>query len=393
MADGSVDAAGQTDAARQMDAARQVDAARQTDATLQDGRVLPDEATVGLAPEVGLTIAHDTSCAIVQSALYCWGSAEYGQFGDGTRDAEPHPVPIKISIPDVVFVSLSRWANHVVTAQGELWVAGVNNRDQLPFESATFKRVQIDPVSMAVGSYDVGCVVMAANGEVFCQGKNDTGSVGDGSTENRSSFVSTGLRNVSYIAAGLESVCAISEGDLYCWGHNDKGQIGNGEGGEGEYAASPSKVALPGDVSHVALGSNHTCAATTNGEVYCWGMNWGGQAGGLSDAEKCDVHNCVRNPTKQDIADVEALALSDGASCALTTSGTISCWGAGAVVAGGAKVSSATAIASGQESNHFCARTTSDVVCWGNTDAEGQLGRGTVQNAEQAAEPAPIKIE
>ncbi len=379
-----------------------VDGHLQTDAATNgpvdagiDGSALEDSAVdshVRQEPIAPLSVAHNSSCAIVDGKVYCWGSAQFGQLGEGTRDDDPHPTPLQLPVSDARFVRLSRWANHVVTANGELWAAGLNNHGQLPFESTALKRVDVEPVSLAVGSYDVGCIVMRADGEVRCRGSNDLGGVGDGSTESRDVYVSTGLKGVTAIVAGLDFVCAVSGGALYCWGNNDKGQVGNGKGGDGAYEVAPTKVSVPGVVRAVAAGSRHACASNSEGAVYCWGINWGKQAGASSDAQACGPHACVRAPQSVDVTASGDLALSDGASCVIDDAGNVACWGSGAAAAGGAQVGAATALASGHESNHFCAATAAKVLCWGNSDTKGQLGRGGVVSDEQAKKPAPVAL-
>ncbi|MCA9583083.1 MAG: hypothetical protein KC416_14890, partial [Myxococcales bacterium] len=320
-------------------------------------------------------------------------SAEFGHMGDGTRDENAHPTPMAMPYQDAVSVRLSRWANHVITKTGELWVAGIDNHGQLPFETKTAKRVTgIDAVRDAVGSYNVGCILTEAKGEVLCRGDNALGEVGDGTTEDRNTYTPTKLSGVTSMAAGEHFFCAVSgSGKVPCWGDNSKGQMGDGQGGDGKTRKTPMGLSLPGEIVEVAASSQHVCARTNDGDVYCWGINWGGQAG-TSNGTQCGPHDCIKSPKKVPVQNAVALALADAASCAVLSNGTVQCWGESSLTEGAKALTDVVEIASGQEANHFCVRTSSpdEVLCWGDSDSAGQLGRGTV-DTNSASRRTPKK--
>ncbi|MCA9602944.1 MAG: hypothetical protein KC417_13005 [Myxococcales bacterium] len=372
------------------------DADPSKDATPVDGSTEDDAASpVGAAH--GLTVAHRTSCYLTEGDVYCWGSDEFGQFGNGERDNDAHPTPSKMPYTNARSMRLSRWANYVVTNNRELWVSGLNNHEQLPFETRTAKQVTgIPAVSSAVGTYRVGCYVAAANGAVRCMGENSNGEVGDGTNGNAATWSDTGLASVTAIAGGSDFVCAVANGEVWCWGGNTKGQLGNGDGGDGKAANSPQKLSLPEAATDVAAGSQHACARTETGNVYCWGVNWGQQAGASSDGAACGAHACIRSPKKVNVGNVLEVAASDGATCARHDDGTVTCWGDSGIGAHANELSSVVEIASGHESNHFCARSQDSKVhvkCWGTQDGSGQLGRGSVEtNATEQKKPIDIDL-
>jgi len=61
-----------------------------------------------------------------------------------------------------------------------------------------------------------------------------------------------------------------------CWGNNVYGQIGNGTS-----TAQTSAVAVKGlrDVTAIAAGNNTSCALLANGHLKCWGSDEFGQLG------------------------------------------------------------------------------------------------------------------
>jgi len=74
----------------------------------------------------------------------------------------------------------------------------------------------------------------------------------------------------------------------------------------------------------VAAGNAHTCAVTSAGSVWCWGANWAGQLGdGTSTSRLTPVPVSPRLPP----LDVTALAAGDGHTCAVTRAGAVWCWG------------------------------------------------------------------
>jgi alpha-tubulin suppressor-like RCC1 family protein len=93
--------------------------------------------------------------------------------------------------------------------------------------------------------------------------------------------------SVAAVVAGGDHTCALtSDGAVYCWGLGQSGELGIGSvattcsyvGGNYQCSATPQHVALSGAVS-LALGSYHSCAATATG-TYCWGSN---RYGGFGD--------------------------------------------------------------------------------------------------------------
>lgn len=95
----------------------------------------------------------------------------------------------------------------------------------------------------------------------------------------------------SQVVTGVEHSCALtSNGDVWCWGDNVFGQLGFGRFPDGkayEKSAVPVRVTLLTAAEskaglkavQIACGRNHTCALLSDGNVRCWGDNYFGQAG------------------------------------------------------------------------------------------------------------------
>ncbi len=222
------------------------------------------------------------------------------------------------------------------------------------------------------------------------------------------------------LALGSQHSCLLKDGTstsaVYCWGDGSYGRLGNdstadiGSGGAGtvNVDASLSSVALSLDnsqeerIRYITAGSDHTCALSSLGRVYCWGQGANGRLGtgnanDVGDAAARSVStltavnfglDSLGNPITA--RQVEA---GDGFTCAVLGNDAriVRCWGYGAngrlgndsttdvmngmganVTLGLATSESVSQLDLGWE--HACVRLNTDAVrCWG-AGASGQLG-------------------
>jgi len=246
--------------------------------------------------------------------------------------------------------------------------------------SGSFKVAQI-----AAGSAYT-CAITQTGG-LKCWGQGLGGAFGAGTeadspTPRDVAGVSTG---VSLLAASSHA-CAVVSGTLKCWGDNHYGQVGGGTATPWASVATQDVVGLGAGVSALDLGVQHTCAVS-GGNAYCWGKgtSWQlGQGAAADSAAPVAVSGLSGAPVQVAAADLH--------SCALLSSGTVECWGAGfgGLLGHGLNTSSAAPVAvvgvSGAASlaagdYHSCVVTSSGgVKCWGN-GSEGQLGNGATSNS------------
>jgi alpha-tubulin suppressor-like RCC1 family protein len=208
------------------------------------------------------------------------------------------------------------------------------------------------------------------------------------------------------IATGFSHACALTtDGVAYCWGGGANGQLGTGrvESSLGE----PTRVATSLRFAHLAAGSAHTCALTTDGAVYCWGDNGGGQLGAASGADCRTASSrpvplpCALAPQPVESAvRFASIAAGGSATCALTAAGVTWCWGATLVVRavrtgpGPLRVEGAPAFVSlALGPSHGCGLTADGAAyCWG-TNTSGELGLGYASppgDAIGVLEPTPV---
>ena len=147
---------------------------------------------------------------------------------------------------------------------------------------------------------DFTCALLD-DGGVKCWGWNVAGQLGN--EDNRSVphavAVLDGngqpLLDVEHIYSerGNHTCALMNDGSLRCWGDNTHGQLGNGT--IGGYVAHTVTANINADITAVAVGGggrdplaganpdqydgDHTCVATSDQKVWCWGSNTHGQLG------------------------------------------------------------------------------------------------------------------
>lgn len=123
--------------------------------------------------------------------------------------------------------------------------------------------------------------------------------------------------HVAAISGGGMHTCVLTlAGGVECWGRNDSGQLGNGT--KTDSPRLSGVVGLESGVAAVSAGAIHTCAVTTEGTVKCWGAVF------LGDGETIDSAIPIDVMVDSDVVDVAAGAWY---TCALTRAGGVMCWG------------------------------------------------------------------
>jgi len=266
--------------------------------------------------------------------VYCWGNNRYGQVGAPITLNENITAPVPVTRGEVLAVATG--ARHtcavmkVSSIRNRVICWGDNSSGQVhPTELTGFivrpGRVWLDfsapdSVKKIVAGGDFTCV-LTTSGKVICWGANNVGQLGmpNPSTRGPVTVFSGGMIDVS---AGMRHACAVRGSDLtiWCWGENRYGQLGLGY--VNNFVAKPTKNQYLSGIVRVKAGSNHTCALTKDGAVWCWGDNWWGQLGDGSENKYSNIPQKVKldNP-------VIDLAAGGAHTCAIDANRNVWCWG------------------------------------------------------------------
>jgi len=132
-----------------------------------------------------------------------------------------------------------------------------------------------------------------ADGALFAWGANQEGQLGDGTSANQSSPVSSAgggfWRTVASSPFDLtgagssgHSLGIRADGTLWAWGRNDRGQLGTGDTAP---RLEPVRISNKDDWKAVAAGLDFSVALNAEGRIFVWGDNTRGQLGNTTDAD------------------------------------------------------------------------------------------------------------
>ena len=225
----------------------------------------------------------------LDGTVACWGRNDDGQLGDGTRT--PHAIAGAVAgLDDAISIAAGDRHTCAVRMGGSVVCWGADEAGQLG-DGGGARRLTPTPVAGVTGARavaagdDFSCV-LRSNGGVICWGADGAGQLGDGAagaTPQPPMPVAGLPPDVRSIAARGRHACALDDADkVWCWGANDKGQLG-----DGTTIDRPAPVSVPGltDIIAVSTGRGHTCAATRNRGLRCWGDNGDAQVTGSAPTE------------------------------------------------------------------------------------------------------------
>ena len=334
-----------------------------------------------------LTVGGDHTCVMTTAgAVQCWGDNYKGQLGSPSTPNAGSTSPVRVSGLGSGVATMAGGVSHTCMLGDTVKCWGSNGSGQLGNGNMANSTSPVgvsglgSGIAALVAGWNHTCV-LNSSGQAQCWGDNSHGQLGNTGGAN-GTRVSVNLSGIATLAAGALHTCAlIDTGTVQCWGDNAHGQLGQDPA---TTASSTSPVSVSGliIVTMLAAGSNHNCAVTT-GVVKCWGDNAHGQLG----QDPATTASSSSPMTVPGLGSITALVAGVNHTCALTSGGTVQCWGdnsAGqlgqdpATTASSATpmtvpgLGSVTALVAGV--NHTCALSNGGTVqCWGdNTD--GQLG-------------------
>jgi alpha-tubulin suppressor-like RCC1 family protein len=286
----------------------------------------------------------------------------------------------------------------VLTEDGKVWGLGENNAGQLGngrFGGESLEPKQVGALSgvIAVVAGDSHSVALKNDGTVWTWGANESGQLGDGTTQ-RSPVPRQveGVSDVKAIATGRGHIVALKhDGTVLTWGGNLSGQGGKGDSNN---CMTPAPVPGLQNVTAIAAGQYNTFALKNDGTVWSWGYNGSGQLGTGNNAR------IVRTPARVTSLDsVRAITAGNSHMVALKQDGTLWTWGSNSSGQLGnttASYSAAPLQVAGIKNiiditasvgHTFAIAANNTVWAWGDVGT-GQLGNGF--SMEGSTSPVPV---
>jgi alpha-tubulin suppressor-like RCC1 family protein len=147
-------------------------------------------------------------------------------------------------------------------------------------------------------------------------------------------LASAAALQIADVVAGATQTCILTtNGSAMCWGENNYGQLGYGHTnhlGDDELPYTFGFINTGGiPLQQIAAGQSHACAITTIGSVLCWGRGALGALGygntaNIGDNEMPIAAGFVSLPAGALCVQVVA---GYSHTCARMTNGSVTCWG------------------------------------------------------------------
>ena len=169
---------------------------------------------------------------------------------------------------------------------GNLFTWGFGNNGQLGDNTTTNKSTPVTTLAgganwKQVSSKNNHTAAIKTDGTLWTWGLNSTGQLGDNTAITRSTPVTTftGGTNWKQVAGGPQFTTAIkTDGTLWVWGQNGATQLGTNDTTPNR--STPVTTFAGGtNWKQVVGGFNQTLAIKTDGTLWTWGVNSYGQLG------------------------------------------------------------------------------------------------------------------
>jgi alpha-tubulin suppressor-like RCC1 family protein len=274
----------------------------------------------------GIGVGFSFTCGLEDGgALSCWGLNATGQLGGGAEvgPVADEPVPV---VPGKSWKKVAGGDQHAcaIDAENRLWCWGSNEWGQLGNGTNTTSDTPVQVGSASdwtdiASGYGHVCGLRGA-GALYCWGLNGQGQLGTGNTTNRNTpgLIASGSEFQTLGLGGYHSCAILKSGALRCWGHNVRGQVGTG--GSGTNLSSVQSIGSATDWIAVQGGGFHTCGIRRDTGLYCWGSNQDRQLGDGTTTQRNSPH-LIQTGSWSTVASF------DTTTCALDEDSELWCWG------------------------------------------------------------------
>ena len=223
------------------------------------------------AVQIGIAIYGNVSCALLDDAtVWCWGQSALGGTGHdpaadpacGTSKCNPQPTVVADSqarpLADVVSIGVGRQVACALTRAGSVYCWGANSLGTLgngTADGAVHAAPQIVSGLSVVTALSLGdevILVTDSSGAVWGWGRNNVGSIGDGTLTGNGPMdgggctstckwrpTRTNVSNPQQLAIrDVTGIALTKTGSITVWGYNATGELGHTPGTAGDVACA-----------------------------------------------------------------------------------------------------------------------------------------------------------
>ena len=227
-----------------------------------------------------------TAAIKTDGTLWTWGNGAYGQLGNSSTTNRSTPITTFAGGTNWKQVSAGNGLTSAIKTDGTLWTWGTGTSGRLG-NGVTTGTISTPVTTFAGGTNwkqvsggGFHTAAIKTDGTLWTWGNNASGQLGNASTTNRSTPVTTfaGGNNWKQVSAGFEFTAAIkTDGTLWLWGKGSSGQLGNNSNGD----RSTPVTTFAGGTNWKQVGATgeYPAAIKTDGTLWVWGFSLGGRLG------------------------------------------------------------------------------------------------------------------
>jgi len=291
-----------------------------------------------------------------QGTMWLWGNNTNGELGNNTLISTSSPVQTVSSGLNWKQVSAAFGYSAGIKTDGTLWLWGSNNQGNLGTNNLIGRSSPVQTIAAGTNWRQVACgtilntgalfsgstYAIKTDGSLWSWGRNNYGQLGDSTVINKSSPIIVGgaagagayTWNKVFANSVGHAGAIKTDGTLWLWGYNVGGQLGDNTAIN---KSSPVQTVAGGiNWQSISLGTYSTAAIKTDGTLWLWGRNFVGQLGDNTTTAKSSPVQTVaggRNWTQVALSSVNFNSQSSslaGVTAAIKSDGTLWVWGGNA---------------------------------------------------------------
>ena len=227
-----------------------------------------------------ITTSQESVCASNQNTdLLCWGYNEHAHLNvEDISELVETPSPFNWKqLEKTARIAMASGSSCLLTPDGIPYCLGYNYSGGLGTGSDETHVTEPEAVIITEGQRFSD---ISAGFDHFCALDTDKNAYCWGYYLGVGQFVNTptkvaGVENITKITSFFEGSCALNElGEVWCWGKNDSGTLGYKKATGDYWKNQAIKIDLPGKASDIASAEYFNCAIgdeSFNEDIFCWG--------------------------------------------------------------------------------------------------------------------------